>query len=77
MDEDQTTRERRTRVEELLKSCSSGLIACSAGVDSGLPAAVAARVLGDKPAGFSFVSFGLEGFRSGSMNEVIPLKSQI
>jgi uncharacterized protein len=30
-----------------------------------------------KNAGFSYVSLDLEGFRSGSMNEVIPLKSQI
>jgi uncharacterized protein len=30
-----------------------------------------------KAAGFAYVSLDLEGFRSGSMNEVIPLKSQI
>lgn len=30
-----------------------------------------------KDAGFAYVSLDLEGFRSGSMNEVIPMKSQI
>ena len=30
-----------------------------------------------KKSGFAYVSLDLEGFRSGSMNEVIPIKSQV
>lgn len=39
-----------------------------------LRAGVSAAV---KDAGFAYVALDLDGFRSGSMNEVIPLKSQI
>jgi len=49
----------RQRVEEILRSFRSVLVACSGGVDSVLMAAVAARVLGDRAAAATAVSASL------------------
>jgi uncharacterized protein len=51
-----TGQTRRQRVEEIIRSCGSVLVACSGGVDSVLLAAVAARALGDKAAAATAVS---------------------
>lgn len=48
--------EKRRRVEEILVSCGSVLVACSGGVDSVLLAAVAARTLGDNAVAATAVS---------------------
>jgi uncharacterized protein len=51
-----TTQERRNRVEDILISCGSVLVACSGGVDSVLLAAVASKVLGKKAVAATAVS---------------------
>lgn len=50
------SKDKRTRVEDILRDCGSVLIACSGGVDSVLLAAVAARVLGDRAVAATAVS---------------------
>lgn len=52
----EATAARRLRVEEIIRSCESVLVACSGGVDSVLLAAVAAKVLGRKAAAATAVS---------------------
>ncbi|MGD7654441.1 MAG: ATP-dependent sacrificial sulfur transferase LarE [Verrucomicrobiales bacterium] len=56
MDSETVTHQRRKRVEDILYSCGSVLVACSGGVDSILLAAVAARALGENAVAATAVS---------------------